>query len=107
MLQLALVHVQFAAVPESSIFTLYLTLWGMEPAVTHQTPWLESAESTRALTIENSVTELLRMAGDVFRHQASLGQICDCLHCRAVGLLCPVLCGSPFCCMHDMSSGDV
>ncbi len=25
----------------------------------------------------------------------------------AAGLLCPVLWGSPFCCMHDVSSGDV
>ncbi len=60
---LAFVHVQFAAV----------------------------LESLRALTIKNSVTELLRLPGDVFRDQASLGQICDCLHCRAIGRLCPVL----------------
>ncbi len=27
---------------QSVIFILYLTLWGMEPVVTHQTSWLES-----------------------------------------------------------------
>ncbi|KAA6417581.1 MAG: hypothetical protein FRX49_12456 [Trebouxia sp. A1-2] len=64
-------------------------------------------EAIRALTIKNSVTELLRLAGDVFSDQASLGQICDWGRCRASGLLCPVLWGSHFCWMHDMSSGDV